>query len=215
MSTNLSLHLNDQKVFATIPEERARRLATGSEHVSETEKEFLLELKKLHRTEPVLSSALKFAKNVPYERKGNYLSHPLRLAITLLRFEPKIDVHFIVVALIHNVLEASTIKPEELHELFGPEITGAIQILTVPRDRRLLNVEKLYRGIFSHSKELSLIKLLDKMDNIFVLDTNPNEEIKTNYVAEIRKYLSPFANEYHPDVGSYLEAMLDFALEKK
>ncbi len=48
------------------------------------------------------------------------------------------------------------------------------------------------------------------MDNLFVLGLNADDNVRTEYLAEIKKELLGFARSYNNGLGNYLEELLIF-----
>ena len=55
----------------------------------------------------------------------------------------------------------------------------------------------------------SIVKALDKLDNLFVLGLNPDEAIRANYIGEIREYVIPMAERYLPTIKNYFVELAD------
>src|ERR1700704_2918203 len=54
-----------------------------------------------------------------------YLVHPLEVAGLLAQL--KLDEASIVAGLLHDTIEDTLAKPEEIHELFGPEVLALVE----------------------------------------------------------------------------------------
>src|ERR671931_1867286 len=57
-----------------------------------------------------------------------YLVHPLEVAGVLAQL--KLDEASIVAGLLHDTIEDTLAKPEEIHELFGPEVLSLVEGVT-------------------------------------------------------------------------------------
>ena len=51
---------------------------------------------------------------------------------------------------------------------------------------------------------------MDKFDNLFILNLNPNKEIKKKYLLEVEKYIIPMAKKDLTSLHKKLEEIVDF-----
>jgi (p)ppGpp synthase/HD superfamily hydrolase len=209
----MEVKINDRILFKDFEAERAEKMASLCSDSSYSEKKFLDLLSFFNRKEENIFKALEYAKSLDFSKnhlRSSYLSHPLRLASYLTELDPTIHSDYIVIALLHNVPETTEIAAEELKKIFGERIANGIDTLVVNRSVPFASIQKsYYKAIFGAGTSLVLIKLLDKIDNIFVLCLNADNEVRKNYIEEIREELLPFAINYNPDLGKYLEALLN------
>ena len=204
--------LNNTLIFKSNEAERAEKMSSLCSESAQTEKQFL-ELLALHnRKEKNILEALNYAKNLNFSKnhlKSSYLSHPLRLASYLIKIIPDIHSDYIVIALLHNVPETTEITIEELKTTFNETISSGIDTLVIDRAAHFPSIQKnYYKAIFSKGTALIMVKLIDKIDNLFVLGLNPDDEVRKNYIQEIREELLPFASNYNPLLGKYLDELL-------
>jgi len=209
--------INDRIVFEDFEMERAEKMKSLCSDSAYAEKQLIDVLKLFDRKEPVINKALDYAKSLDFSNshlKSGYLSHPLRLAASLVKIDPAIDPDYIVVALLHNVPETTNITIDKLKGLFGENVANAIETLVVDRKAGFSSIQKsYYQKIFDVGSKLVLIKLLDKMDNLFVLGLNPDDEVRKNYIMEVREELLPFAYDYNPSLGKYLDELLKTTMD--
>jgi (p)ppGpp synthase/HD superfamily hydrolase len=201
-------------VFGPIEDERAEKMLSLTSEAAYSERRFLEALAP-SRPKERISEALVFAKSLNFSNsslKSSYLSHPFRVAMFLAKIQPDASDAALTAALLHNVLETTTLKIDAVTGPFGAEVGGIIETLTVDRSRPFLEIEnEYYRRIEAAGPVVQLIKLLDKMDNLFVLCLNANAPIRAGYTAEIRARLLPFASAFLPGLGQYLSSLLDDA----
>src|SRR2546430_11622577 len=73
-----------------------------------------------------------------------YLVHPLEVAGVLA--DLKLDEHSIVAGLLHDTIEDTLAKPEEIRELFGQEVLelveGVTKLATLPLSQSITTKEK-------------------------------------------------------------------------
>ena len=103
-----------------------------------------------------------------------YINHPLHVAILLSEIGKVQDSDIIAAALLHDTIEDTNTKPDELDELFGKRVRKIVEEVT--DDKNLPQNERKRRQI-EHSSELSseavLIKLGDKISNVMDVTNNP------------------------------------------
>lgn len=162
-------------------------------------------------------SAYYFAVNTDYDHVGlssdTYLVHPLRVAEMVLGLYESVDRDTVIIALLHNVLEVGSTNVNELNEKFGSQVSNSIRLLTVDRKQQWDQKykEDYYRRINAGYKGMKIVKVLDKLDNIFMLGLNPDRKIRTAYLEEINRYIVPLAESELPTVVDYLKKLSDNA----
>jgi (p)ppGpp synthase/HD superfamily hydrolase len=158
-----------------------------------------------------------FAKNLNHTDFGSskdpYFSHLFRVTCMALLAKKNIDTKLVCLALLHNVFETGNLKRKEIiKEKFGKEIFLEIKTLTVNRkiewDKHYKY--KYYKKINSGSKNLRIIKVLDKFDNLFLLDSNNNVNIKKKYINEIKKYILPMTKRTLPGIYKYYKKLTNY-----
>ncbi|CAN5487436.1 hypothetical protein BH10BAC1_BH10BAC1_13560 [soil metagenome] len=208
----MNLILNNIKILEDFETERSKKMTSLCSDSSHSEEIFFSVLASYNRTEPEIKKALDYAKTLDFSKnhlKSSYLSHPLRLATILVQVCPNIHSDYIVIALLHNVPETTEITSKELNKLFGDKVGSGIEALVVDRKVNFSTVqESYYKAIFDAGESLTLVKLIDKVDNLFVLALNADNEVRADYITEIRVKLIPFALQYNQQLGIYLDYLL-------
>lgn len=131
--------------------------------------------------EPIaLLKALHFAadKHRDQRRKNveasPYINHPIEVAELLARVGGVTDLVTLQGAILHDTIEDTDTTPDELEEVFGPEVRGVVEEVTddknLPKsDRKRLQIE--------HAPHISerarLIKLADKISNVRSVTETP------------------------------------------
>ena len=96
-----------------------------------------------------------------------FINHPIRVATLLAGSGGVKDVATLQAALLHDTIEDTDTTPEELDDLFGPEVRMLVQEVT--DDKSLPQAERKRLQI-AHAPSLSpkarLIKLADKIANV-------------------------------------------------
>lgn len=145
--------------------------------------------------------------------KVQYMAHPYRVARRLIENFPTIDESYIQLALCHNIIEVSGIT-KDLSTYLGPELVKHVKILTVDRDLQWdLAYKKTYYEEIAEEKITRIIKIFDKLDNLFILSENNDKEVKLMYLKEIEDYLMPFVKLDVPTLVDYFKALLKINYE--
>lgn len=125
-------------------------------------------------------SAVKFSahQHRHQRRKGTdatpYINHPIAVAEMLWRVGKVTDMNILVAAVLHDTIEDTDVKPEELAERFGPEVLALVQECS--DDKSLPKAERKRLQIVNASHKSAgakQIKLADKTSNIIDVADNP------------------------------------------
>jgi guanosine-3',5'-bis(diphosphate) 3'-pyrophosphohydrolase len=106
-------------------------------------------------------------------RETPYINHPIEVAELLVRIGGVDDIDVLVAAILHDTVEDTETKPEEIEREFGASVVALVLEVTDPPltrlERKRLEVE--------HAPHLSprakLIKLADKICNVADTASNP------------------------------------------
>lgn len=163
----------------------------------------------------ILSKAFAFAKEIKYRHVGMssdiYFMHPMRTAAYALLCDECQSIDFGIIGLLHNVFELSDTPPERLTKTFDMDITNQVLALTVDRDVQwdLSYKQAYYDNINSKPLSCRVVKIFDKLDNLFVLGLNDVDDVRGKYLAEIRTHILPMAERDLPSVFPYLVELTD------
>ena len=155
--------------------------------------------------------AYTYAVGLQYDHVGlsseAYLAHPLRVAEMALGLFKPVDADTVCIALLHNALEVGGVDVQALRAAFGTRIADTIATLTVDRSKQWEPEYKrsYYSAINAGYVGGRVIKVLDKLDNIFMLCLNADDAIRARYLAEIDEHVVPMAVAVMPQVGSYMK----------
>ena len=157
-----------------------------------------------------LEHAFNFAKEIEYHHVGLtseiYFSHPLRVAALATLFAGTQDAGIGVLAVLHNVLEVSNVSLENLSVSFGKCIADQIKILTVDRDVQWDKSYKsgYYNKLMQAPHSARVVKIFDKLDNLFLLGLNPDASVREKYLAEIEDFVLPMTEASLPSMTAYM-----------
>ena len=151
-----------------------------------------------------------FAENIQYVHPGldtkSYLVHPLRVATLSGLFTTENKLLTAKVGLLHNVYEVGVVEPTTIIEQFGQSIHLALETLKVDRDRHS-NSEYLssyYSAIAQLPNGLGIVKVVDKIDNLYTLNLTATSETRLKYLTEIEQYLVPLCENVCPQISHTL-----------
>ena len=160
--------------------------------------------------------AYKFSKNVEYLHprlsSEAYFCHVLRVTFFCSKIKVKYRVNLINLALLHNILECSKIKIECIKKKFGLKILKDIKILTINRKKECIGnyKKKYYQNISKASTNVKIVKIFDKLDNIFLIKNNKNLKIRRRYLKEIDIFILPMVKDELPDYLDYFRELSYF-----
>lgn len=205
-----------QKTIGSISEESRRRILAQT----------TLDVKAIKEWERVcdvfnewenkqLVSAYDFSRKINYKHEGLsseiYFSHPLRVASLATILSEMRSIDYPVLGLLHNIIEVSDVSKADLSFHFGDLITEQIETLTVERSLQWDQAYKkdYYIKINKQPHSCRTVKIIDKFDNLFLLYTNPNKEIKKKYIKEIETYIQPMVSKDLPQIEDYFTKLVD------
>jgi len=205
--TSLQTSLN------AIQDERSKRFQFLKNADGSTAVEFMKRVTQLGLDESI-KHAWRYAQTLDYHHEGlskeMYLAHPLRVALLYLDVVKKHDSLGVRLALLHNILEVSAVPLDLLTQNLGQEISDAIITLTVDRSLQWDDNYKddYYRRITESPIFVQQVKILDKLDNLFILCLNPSDEIRAKYLNEIERWLLPLASHALPAITDYIVELI-------
>lgn len=156
-----------------------------------------------------IDEAYVYAKAIPYRHDGldssTYFAHPLRVAQLILRLIRPADSDAIVIGLLHNTLEVTQIPVDEIRRRFGETVANAVVVLTIDRSRSdAAYQEGYYARLQAAPRCVRIVKIVDKLDNLFTLCLNPDGVVRARYLEEIERYIVPMAEVEIPAIAPYL-----------
>jgi guanosine-3',5'-bis(diphosphate) 3'-pyrophosphohydrolase len=111
------------------------------------------------------------------EGESDYVIHPIRVAEHLRRLAACEDVEILCAAVLHDTVEDSGTRYDELAEAFGDRVARLVAELTndnrLPKEQRH---QEMLRRMATLSPDAKLIKLSDRYDNLrSVAETDPEK----------------------------------------
>ena len=179
-----------------------------------TEWQKILNNKKLKKFKPLFQKYFDFLNNLKYLHHNNqtYFSHPLRvtcMTFNLTKFT-KSTKNLITLSLFHNIIETSNYKKKFLNKYLGKKITKQIEVLTVNRKKQWnINYKKnYYKNISSDHKNTRIVKIIDKLDNLFTIGLCKSKFTRKRYISEIEKYIIPMVKKNIPELEVYFVGLI-------
>jgi len=128
----------------------------------------------------LLLKAIKFSaeKHRDQRRKGvdasPYINHPIEVAEAIATIAGVSDPTILVAALLHDTVEDTLTKPEEIEAAFGREVRLLVEEVTDDKSLHKLERKRLQVEHAPHaSSAAQLIKIADKMSNVRDIKNNP------------------------------------------
>lgn len=126
------------------------------------------------------------------ERPTPYINHPLEVAECIVRVAGVDDAEVLIAAILHDTVEDTDTKPEEIEDQFGADVASLV--MEVTDDRSLTSMERKRLEI-EHAPHLTprakLIKLADKICNVADTASNP----PTSWTRQRRRDYLEFAEQ--------------------
>ena len=161
-----------------------------------------------------LKNAFIFANSLEYKHVGLsseiYFSHPIRVSALSILLSGTTKSSVGILGLLHNVLEVSNLTENSISKKFGLEIATNISTLKVNRDKQWYGKYKVdyYNKINSSHRACRIVKIIDKLDNLFLLENNKNYKIKKMYLDEIEKFILPMVQSDLPNLYGYMKELV-------
>lgn len=143
-----------------------------------------------------------------------YMSHPLRIALFCLALEPEPDAALAETALLHNVFEVSGLDEAGVIAAgFAPELAQDVRLLTIDRAHETdpAYLTRFYGAIEARGHRLSLLRCIDKLDNLFGAAAIADAPTHHSYVDLAERFVGPMAARLDPEFGVYFAAVVDEA----
>ena len=162
--------------------------------------------KHLYQTKRALAFAKKkhsgqFRKIGHGDERIPYIYHPLLLTCHALALGMEDD-DLLSACLLHDVCEDCAVKPEELP--VSEATKEAVRLLTKPENFEKTDKDETayYDGI-AGNRIATMVKLLDRCNNIASMATSFSDEKMSEYIIETQKYIHPLMEKARDDYPQY------------
>lgn len=190
------------------------------ERPEETEKTLLqLCSERLSKSEMrSVNRALTYAKSLESTDPNHasmrlYFSHPLRVARLALQLLEQPSAEIVSMGLLHNVFEVSGLTAGDLLEAgFSERMASGIRLTTIDRDRQYDEeyLTKFYSRIQAFGDDLTLIKCVDKLDNLLAFQLFERTPKIERYMTLCEQFVVPLAGRLSADFGGYVQETIDY-----
>jgi (p)ppGpp synthase/HD superfamily hydrolase len=132
---------------------------------------------------------------------AQYMAHCYRVASLIARHHHAPNFFMLCLGLCHNIFEIGG-RSKKVMSAIGLDLADKVSVLTVDRSKQWeWNYKDLYYNNISRIEPAAVVKVFDKLDNIYLLSDNPNAETKLNYLNEINRYVIPLAKKHTPAIS--------------
>ena len=210
--------MNSKILLDSVKVERNRRL-NGLLNV-DPHAEYLwnkvLKLVESNEDKTKLLKAYDFAKKIDYKHDGMisdiYFAHPKRVASYSFLHTQQSNIDVAIIGLIHNIFELTDYSEQFIENLFGKKIKDQIINLTVDRNLQygIEYKKSYYSRIVRGPLESRIVKIFDKVDNLFILSLNPDDYVREKYLQEIEDYILPMVKNDLPLFYDYILCQVKF-----
>jgi (p)ppGpp synthase/HD superfamily hydrolase len=142
-----------------------------------------------------------------------YINHPIKVALTLMEIGKETDPDLLVAAILHDTIEDTETRPDEIAEKFGSGVLDIV--LEVTDDKSLPKEERKRLQVSNASKKSSKarkLKLADKICNVDdIINRPPNNwsvERKLQYLKWAEDVLMGLRG-VNPSLESKLEDLIN------
>lgn len=169
----------------------------------------------------MLLKAITFAaENHSHHRRKDpkaspYINHPIQVAVLLWEVGHVRDINIIVSAILHDIIEDTSITPEEIEAIFGKSVME--MVLEVTDDKTLPKAERKRLQIVNaphKSDGARQIKLADKISNVMDIDeyspTDWSLQRKREYLDWSEKVVAGLRG-INPKLEAYYDDVLKLA----
>ena len=164
----------------------------------------------------ILMNAYNFARKIDYKHEGLnsdiYFAHPKRVSSYSFLYLNTKYIDVAIIGLLHNIFELSNFSEKFIENLFGKKIKDQILNLTVDRKLQydLKYKKNYYLKIKNGPIETRIVKIFDKVDNLFTLSLNSDDNVRKKYLKEIEEYILPMAKNDLPIIYDYISKQVEF-----
>lgn len=209
--------LDYESKLKSFDQERSERLISRKHGDKGYDEIFLKWLKSWPNKEVISKGINQFnaAKNIKYSHNklntNSYLAHVLRVTQISMNIRPDIANETIGVSLIHNIFETSEYTKDKLLNYFDLSTIETVEILTINRNKEHIHEYLLsyYDRIYKSDECALVVKLADKIDNIFTLCLNNDSNKRERYLSVVEVYLLPLIKIKIPHVYNYLKDLIN------
>ena len=145
---------------------------------------------------------------------SHYFIHPIRVANFVNEYSDFNDVEIVKLALVHNLIEVSKTTDSAKFEFISPRLIEFVEALTVERRSERDKAYKVsyYQKLAKLGHRAILVKVFDKMDNLFTVGTYHDFNYVSWYLEEIEEFVAPLADLVDYNLGKKIRQMHEINL---
>jgi guanosine-3',5'-bis(diphosphate) 3'-pyrophosphohydrolase len=111
---------------------------------------------------------------------ASYIVHPIRVALMLIRFERITTAKVVIAALLHDTLEKTCLKDDDIEQGFDKYVAKLVRSITRNHDAQSLQEKRIaklqnWQEIMVSSHEVRAIKTFEDLDNMLCWKVIPAE----------------------------------------
>jgi GTP pyrophosphokinase len=168
----------------------------------------------VERTERVLRAAWRAHDGQNRKNGDPYIVHPIRVAEVVLVEWDRREPDLVAAALLHDAVEDTPLRLEEIEDLAGAHVRELVFLLTKPDPAGFPSKAERDRVYFARLHDgpegASVVKCADRVDNLRdMLSSGWSLEKKRAYLVEAREEILPGARERAPEAARALEAVIE------
>ena len=174
-------------------------------------------LKSLTKAECVQATNIRqLAENLEYKHAGlgskEYFLHPLRVGSIAGMANPQKNILSVQIGVLHNIYEVTDLQKSDVLKIVDSGVEKIIAGLTINRKLQFDSgyLIDYYGTISSFPYKLGIIKVIDKIDNLFTLNTTASSEIKDRYLQEIADYVVPLCDSVSPQLSKLIRNIAEW-----
>ena len=146
---------------------------------------------------------------VPREDNSPYITHPLRVTITLIDSAQITDWEVVCQALLHDVIEDSAVTEHDIREMFGDRVARGVAALSKDKfktycDKASEIEDILARVIDAAETGAPYIKVADRIDNLRTAVYRHKLGKRLQPIEEAERYFRSFTDRYAPELKDEL-----------
>jgi (p)ppGpp synthase/HD superfamily hydrolase len=142
-----------------------------------------------------------------------YFAHPLRVAHIALQLVEQASSEIVAMGLLHNVFEVSGLTEGDLLEAgFSERLAIGIRLTTIDRKQQYDEsyLAKFYGRIQAFGDDLTLIKCVDKLDNLLAFQLFERTPEIQRYMTLCEQFVAPLAGSLSAAFGDYVQQTIDY-----
>lgn len=145
-----------------------------------------------------------------------YCEHPFRVTTFCMNAVSDPSKALLSTALMHNIYELSGLNEYYLTSKgVSSEVANNIRLLTINREFEAdkLYLKDFYGHIEASSEELTLIRCIDKLDNLMACQLIRDQKYRFEYIELSEEFVQPMAERLDTSFGNFFQKICDRAKE--